>query len=494
MGNKKKQKELWGDRFMPSSPENSAFLKEILSEVRLPKKETRALGEDFLRLFAFYEKQGLTENEIRERIGKGILGTFYRPAEKNEWYRLDSAAKVYPLSMTHTHMTVFRVSAYLREKVEPAVLQVALHATIKRFPLFSTACCRGLFWHYFDAIRRRFPVREESAPPCSYFPLGRRKTPCFQVLYYKDRVSLEIFHALTDGTGAMVFLKTLMREYLRLLGKPQSESSLPDINENPREEERENAFAKARKQEKGTGFMQKMALQPGRGHRKRKKDRVLHFIMPTDALRRAAKEAGVTVTVLLTESIFRGVQSAAEKAKNTANMQVQIPVNMRQYYPSETLRNFSLYAVISLAKGMKPGEAMRAEIRRQLTEQTGEASLARMLYSANQMATNPLVRIMPLALKNFVLKKIYGILGEKVLSATLSNLGNVETEFGEDVRFFDFVLGPTSKTNIKCTLVSYGETSVFTVTDSLRKNPFGMAICESLSGHGIPFYVEGVAE
>ncbi len=479
---------------MPSSPEKSAFLKELLSEVRLPKKETRALGEDFLRLFAFYEKQGLADAEIRERIGEGILGSFYRPANKNEWYRLDSAAKVYPLSMTHTHMTVFRVSAYLREKVEPAVLQVALHAVIKRFPLFSTAVCRGVFWHYFDAIRRRFPVREESAPPCSYFSLGRRKTPCFQVLYYKDRVSLEIFHALTDGTGAMVFLRTLIREYLRLLGKPQNASSLPDINENPREEERENAFAKAQKQEKGTGFMQKMALQPGRGHLKRKKDRVLHFIMPTEALRRAAKARGVTVTVLLTESIFRGVQASAEKAKDGANMQVQIPVNMRKFYPSETLRNFSLYAVISLPKGTEAGDGMRQEISRQLKLQTERVSLSRMLFSANQMATNPLVRVMPLTLKNFVLKKVYGILGEKVLSATLSNLGNVEAEFGEDVRFFDFVLGRTSKSNIKCTLVSYGETSVFTVTDSLRKNPFGKAVCRSLSEMGIPFYIEGVAE
>lgn len=494
MENKKKQKELWGGRFMPSSPEMSAFLKELLSEVRLPKKETRALGEDFLRLFAFYEKAGLTAAEIRERIGEGILGAFYCPADKNEWYRLDSAAKVYPLSMTHTHMTVFRVSAYLREKVEPAVLQVALHAVVKRFPLFSTAVCRGVFWHYFDAIRRRFPVREELATPCSYFPLGRRKTPCFQVLYYKDRISLEIFHALTDGTGAMIFLRTLIREYLRLLGKPQGESSWPKLSEMPRKEEGENAFSKAERQAKGAGFMQKMALQPGHGHRKRKKDRVLHFIMPTDALRRAAKERDVTVTVLLTESIFRGVQAAAPKSKDAANMQVQIPVNMRKFYPSETLRNFSLYAVISLPKGTEPGADMRQKIRHQLLAQTGKEALSRMLFSANQMATNPLVRVMPLALKNFVLKKVYGILGEKVLSATLSNLGNVETEFGEDVRFFDFVLGRTSKSNIKCTLVSYGEASVFTVTDSLRKNPFGKAICQSLSEMEIPFYVEGVAE
>lgn len=488
------RKELWGDRFAPSSPVLSSFLKEILSEVRLPKRKMQVLGEDFLRLFAFYEKQGMADAAICERIGKDILGAFYRPPNPKEWYRLDSAAKVYPLSMTHTRMTVFRVSAYLSDKVEPVVLQVALHAVIKRFPVFSTAVCRGIFWHYFDAIRRPLSVKEEKNPPCSYFKLGKRKTPCFEVVYYKNRISLEIFHALTDGTGAIIFLRTLLREYFRLLGKPLQETTLPDIHEEPRPEEAENAFSKAKRKMKGAGFMQKMALQPGMGKRKRKNDRVLHFIMPTEALRRAAKERGVTVTVLLTECIFRGVQRTAPKAKNTANMQVQIPVNMRKHYPSETLRNFSLYAVISLMKGSMPGESMRREIEKQLLEQTGEAALARMLFSANSMATNPFVRIMPLGLKNFVLKKVYGILGEKVLSATLSNLGNIEAEFGEDVRFFDFVLGATSKTNIKCTLVSYGETSVFTVTDSLRKNPFGMEICACLKELSIPFYIEGVAE
>ena len=479
---------------MPSSHENAVFLEKILKDVQLPKKQRRALGEDFLRLFAFYEKQGMTDSKIRERIGGNILGSFYRPADRAEWYRLDSAAKVYPLSMTHTRMTVFRVSAYLREKVEPVVLQVALHAVLKRFPVFSTAVCRGIFWHYFDAIRRPIPVQEEKNPPCSYFKLGKRKTPCFQVFFYKNRISLEIFHALTDGTGAMVFLRTLIREYFRLLGKTAEKTTLPDLAEAPKEAEAENAFSKANPRGKGTGFIQKMALQPGKGKKKRRVPRVLHFIMPSDALVRAAKERNVTVTVLLTESIFRGIQNTASGAKKTATMQVQIPVNMRKFYPSETLRNFSLYAVISLKKGEKTGENMRNEIRRQLFLQTGEESLSRMMHSANSMATNPIVRIMPLGLKNFVLKKMYGLLGEQVLSATLSNLGNIEKEFGSDVCFYDFVLGATSATNIKCTLVSYGGTSVFTVTDSLRENPFGEAICQSLTEMEIPFYIEGVTD
>ncbi len=478
---------------MPSGPDMTAFLHRIFYRVQLPKKEIKALKEDFLRLFVFYTAQGMTGDEIEKRIGDDILGDFYRPASPYEWYRLDSAAKVYPLSMTHTKQTMFRVSAYMKETVEPAVLQVALLSVIKRFPLFSTAIKRGIFWHYFDAVRCRFAVRAENEPPCTCIFLGGRETPCFKVLYYKNRISLEIFHVLTDGTGAMTFLKSLVREYLRLSGFSVGEG-LPSLHEPPHPEESENAFSKAEKQKKGTGFLQHMALQPGEGVRKRKETRILHFIMPTDKLLAASKKEEATVTAFMTSCILKASRDAAPPASDKAMVQVQVPINMRRFYPTHSLRNFSLYAVIGLPYKVRERSCMLEETKKQLAEQMEEESLSRMLYSANQMATNPFVRIMPLGLKGYVLKKIYGVLGEKVLSATLSNLGRVEEDFGGHVQFFDFVLGETSKTNIKCTLISYENTAVFTVTDRLKESRFQEIMAKLLTEAGIPFYIEGVTE
>lgn len=474
-------------------PDLQAFLHRIFYRVQLPKKETRAMQEDFLRLFAFYTHRGMDAEAIEKRIGDDILGTFYRPASPGEWYRLDSAAKVYPLSMTHTHGTMFRVSAYMKEDVEPAVLQVALLSVLKRFPLFSTAMKRGVFWHYFDAVRCRFSVRPETEPPCSSIFLGGRQTPCFRVLYYKKRIALEIFHVLTDGTGAMTFLKCLVREYLRLLGV-QAGEGLPSLCERPHPEEVENAFSRAEKQKKGTGFLQRMAIQPGAGKKKGKKARILHFVMPTDSLLAAAKTEGATVTAFLTSCIIKAVRETVDFAHPEDCIQVQVPVNMRRFYPTRSLRNFSLYAVISTPYKMENRGEMLAEVKRQLSAQTQPDSLARMLYSANQMATNPFVRVMPLGLKGFVLKKIYGVLGEQVLSATLSNLGRVEEDFGDQVSCFDFVLGQTSKTNIKCTLISYKNETVMTVTDSLVETRFQESLARSLTKMQIPFFIEGVTE
>lgn len=48
----------------------------------------------------------------------------------------------------------------------------------------------------------------------------------FQVSYDKNRINFEVFHALTDGTGAMHFLQELVQNYL-ILAHP--ESNLPRI-------------------------------------------------------------------------------------------------------------------------------------------------------------------------------------------------------------------------------------------------------------------------
>ncbi len=475
------------------SPALEAFMHRIFYRVRLSKKETRLLREDFLRLISRYKEQTLTDEEIESRIGDGILGDFYKSPSPAEWYSLDSAAKVYPLAMTHGKQTTFRVSVYLSSPVVPEILQVALLSAIKRFPLFSCMLQRGVFWHYFDAIRCRFGVQEEKNPPCSYKYIGGWKTPCFQVLYYKSRISLEIFHALTDGAGAMVFLKSIVREYLRLSGVEQGES-LAELSASPILEEAENAFSYAEKKDKGTGFLQHPALQPGAGKRSRRVPRILHFMMDTASLIAAAKTENATVTAFLASCILKATKDTISFAAPDERLQLQIPVNMRKIYPSATLRNFSLYAVISVPYKTDSRDEMLQETKTQLAAQLDKDSLAKMRYSANQMATNPFLRWVPLSLKAFVVNKIYGFLGERVLSATLSNLGKVEENFDESVQFFDFVLGKTSPTNIKCTLVTYKDKAVLTVTDSLKDTDFHQSLAKSLSETGVLFYVEGVAE
>ena len=119
---------------------------------------------DHLEALALLTDRGLPLEKALARLDPGQLGGFYL-SERTDWYPLDHAAKIYPMSMGLKRMMVFRLSCYLKKPVEPAIMQMALSYTIRRFPYFATTVKCGFFWHYIDSAMRRFAVRQESKLP-----------------------------------------------------------------------------------------------------------------------------------------------------------------------------------------------------------------------------------------------------------------------------------------------------------------------------------------
>ncbi len=140
--------------------------------------------------------------------------------QKRKWYRLDNTGKLYP-SITNTRVsTVFRISATLKERVDPRILQKALDTMIKRFPYYKVNLKKGLFWYYFEHVDHYPIVEPEIYDPCMFMQFKSKKTFPFRVLYYHHKISCEFSHSITDATGVMIFfLKSLLRTYFELLGK-----------------------------------------------------------------------------------------------------------------------------------------------------------------------------------------------------------------------------------------------------------------------------------
>lgn len=469
-----------------------AFMTRLSKGISIPRKERNAILRDFTQLIAYYHDNGLPVHSAIERIGDGILGDFYAPPPPGAWYPLDSAAKVYPLSMTHTSMSIFRVSAYLSEPIAPAVLQVALLATVKRFPLFATTIRKGFFWHYIDPTRRRFAVAEECSLPCTPINVGGRNAASFRVLYYGHRISVEVFHILTDGTGAMTFLKTLAKEYLRLKGTeiPHGADIL-DVSEAPKETELRNDFSMGTPVKKGGGFMGKTAAQLRGVRTGYQPARVLHFVMPSDDLLRAAHERNVTVTALLLALMFLACAENLRTPKPSSRISIQVPVNMRKFYPSVTLRNFSMYYVLTMTRSdCGTLEMMLPIVDARLREGTCKKNLDRMMQMTNTLVNNPLLRFTPLFFKQMIMRFGYKVVGERTITTTLSNLGVIKNEFGDAVRMFDFVLGASGTNNANCALVTYAGNSVFTIVRSTKDTGFENFLFEQLAALGIPAAVE----
>ncbi len=468
----------------------SSFFLDVDRHCLIAKSWKKELRWDFEKAILFYHRQGVSLEETLRRLDARNLGGFYaRPASL--WFALDDAAKVYPLSMGRNSMAVFRLSAYMNEEIVPELLQMALTFAIRRFPGFATTLKKGFFWHYLDTSKRRFAVEVESDPPCQPLKVGASGSQSFRVLYWKNRVSVEFFHVLTDGTGGVEFLKVLIGEYLRLLGVGFAPDGLVmDVDETPDLAEMENAFRNVPMGKQASGFVDKTALQMNGKLSRHRPYRIIHFKMDAASLLDTARRYDTTVTVYLLALMFLAGRAATDELEGQCS--IQVPVNMRKFYPSKTLRNFSMYCGIRLnIEDIQDINTLIPQIQQQLSQKGARESMSQMLTATKKLVSS--VRYIPLAVKQPVAKAVYGFLGDKIFSNTLSNLGVVKLPepFYDHVKSMDFILGTAMTNRAECSLVTCGKIATFSVSKLTADPTFEEKMDALLRRDGIDFTVEG---
>lgn len=456
----------------------------------MPAKETNLLREDIEEALIYYKNSGITLDEALRRLSNEKLGGFYANPS-SLWFSLDDAAKIYPFSMQEGYMNVFRLAMNMKEPVVPELLQMALNFTIKRFPTFATTLKKGIFWHYLDSTKRRFTVHEAKDIPCSPIPIWQSGSQSFRVLYYKNRISVEFFHILTDGTGGIAFLRALVSEYLRLLGyEGEADETLIDISETPTKDEIANEFARVEKPKVASGFMDKMSLQMSGNHASTLPCRIIHLKLDSDELKAAAKRHNSTVTMYLLALMFIATKAATENM--TGDINIQVPVNMRKFYPTCTLRNFSMYTGIRIPiDQITTIDDILPTISEQVYEKTSREAMSAMVAGANKLVNS--IKLIPLAIKNPVAKTIYGFLGEKVFTTTMSNLGVVTMPkgFAEHIEDMEFTLGASKTNKASCTAISYGNKTTITITKNTVSPAFEERMHALLKKEGLNPAVEG---
>ena len=468
------------------------YILDLQQHIALAQTQKQIMLGDFYNAIMFYVNSGMSLDDALERLEPQKLGGFYAHPPIR-WYPLDYAAKIYPLSMKQGQMSVFRLSIYLKQDVIPELLQIALTFTIKRFPSFATTLKRGFFWHYLDSTKRRFSVEPEQDLPCKPLCISTSGSQSFRVLYYENRISIEFFHVLTDGTGGLVFLKTLAAEYLRLLGY-----SIPpvggvwDVDGIPSADEISNDFLKVDMCKENSGFIGGLAIQMSGRLSHIKPCRILHLEIAADELKAVAKSKSVTITAFMLALMFMASKFATEEMKG--NVQIQVPVNMRKFYDSHTIRNFSLYCSVCLplSEICDIGRIL-PQITRQLQEKASQSAMGEMMSTTVKLVRS--LKFVPLCIKNPVAKIAYGFLGDRIFTNTLSNLGviNVPEEMSPHIEKFDFVIGAGSTNRAACAIGTFGNTTVFSILKLTADPSFEEKICQLLSDYGIRPRVSGSA-
>ncbi len=372
---------------------------------------------------------------------------------KLRWMRLDNAALIFPAALRKHWSNAYRISFTLTDPIDPAVLQEALDRTAVRFPSVCVRLRRSTFWYYLEELPEAPSVRADSCQPLVRMTRAEIRRCAFRVLYYRNRLAVEYFHAVTDGTGGLVFAKNLCAEYIRLryeIGVP-CEEGIKDLSEAPRRSELEDSFRK----HAGPVPAPRDSLRVYRPQGTPEPDRFLHVtlgILDADKVLSLARAEGVTVTAYLTalliDSLAEMQAREVPQRKKRRSLKVQIPVDLRRLYGGDTMRNF--VAVANVGVDPRLGDYELSELVQIVHHQMQLAITPKnmaAIFSPNvRDELNPFLKVVPLFLKNPIMRLVFDRVGENVSCMTLSNLGKVRVPAAMEpfIERVEFVLGPQS--------------------------------------------------
>lgn len=393
----------------------------------------------------------------------------------SKWRKLDNAALAFPLVSGKNDTRVFRFYCQLKEKVDGEILQSALDQTMEKYPLFQAVLRKGLFWFYLEHRDIRAVVKQETEPPCSRLYIPDKKSLLFQVTYDKDRINFEVFHALTDGTGAMHFLQELVQNYL-ILAHPQDD--LPRI-ENAEEvthgDKEEDSFSQYYSSDMPKNKEKKETAVKLKGEKLVHSDmNITEVVFSVKDIHQKARSYGASITVLLTAMMLCSIREEIPKNQQKRPVTLMIPVNLRNYFPSQSMTNFFGWIEVGYTfSETTTFEEVVADVKRQFEQELVKDKIAMHMNGYVRIEKNPFVRAVPLEIKKYFLM-IGANLGSRSITAVYSNIGIIRLpeEYKEYIQHFGIFASPNSLQICSC---SYGDEMVVGFTskildDSIQRN------------------------
>ncbi len=417
---------------------------------------------------------------------------------KKKWFRLDNAALIFPAIMKRRWNNVFRLSAELREDIDPLCLERAAEDLRARFPSFFVRLRAGLFWYYLEEVRSPVRVLGEYAYPLAHMSRRELGSCCIRILYYEKRISAEFFHSVTDGHGGLVFLKNLTARYLELKygEKIPAEYDIAELDEPPKAEELRDCFqlccgrfAASRREE----TVWRLRGRPER-------DRFRHIVtgvIPTGALLDAAHARGVSVTAFLAAVMTEAVSAIQQSERPVSRLKpvkITVPVDLRRLFGMDTLRNFSL--TVNVGFDPKTGdyslEELCSQISHQLALEAVPQKMAGRIAANVKPQRNVFIRVMPLFIKNVVMRGVYASVGEKKGCLNISNLGPVRlpAEMEKHVARLEFIIGVQYTYPNNCSVISFGGVTCVNMIRSSEEPELERLFFSRLVELGIPVSIE----
>jgi NRPS condensation-like uncharacterized protein len=408
----------------------------------------------------------------------------------SEWRKLDNAALAFPAAAGSGDTRVFRFYSQLKEEIDQEALQTALDLTMERYPLFRAVLRKGLFWYYLEQRDIRALVKEEDRPPCSKIFIPDKKSLLFEVSFYKNRINLEVFHALTDGTGAMYFLVELTRNYLKTAYPQADLPPLPHIEEVTGKDQEEDSFfqyysADALKDAPKDTQKKEPAYQFHGERLMQDEMHIMEVTIPVKETLAKARAHGVSITVLFTAMILCAIHEEIPKSRMNRPIALMIPVNLRNYFPSQSMTNF--FGWIEVGHKFSDGDTFSdviQDVKEQFQKELDKERIGMRMSALVKLERNPLLRAVPLELKQIFLR-IGTNFGGRTITAVFSNVGVIKLppQYGEYIEQFGIFTSTDSMQLCSC---SYGERMVLGFTSKIPSENIQRNFLKILETEEIP--------
>lgn len=343
------------------------------------------------------------------------------------WYKVDNVAKVFLASVSRRDPRVFRVSCTLNEDVDPGRLNQALEQTARENPQFQVTLHRGLFWHYFESTNLKPQAVPETLAPCAmlYGPQIKNEL-LYRVSYYGARINVEMFHAISDGNGGMVFLKTLVHNYLQL--KNPELANVPGEERASKGESAQDAFRKyytASKAAEEDPLNRKKSFHLHGRKLPYDQSQFFEAHLSTAQVLAKTRAMGVTMTSYLAAAQMLAAYQEMPALERGKVISVSLPVNLRSYYGTETARNFFNSIRISwVFRGDETLETLAKGFDAKLREALKDERVKARMDGFEKLEQMPGIKLVPLFIKNAVVNLFNTLEAEKV-TLTISNMGRI---------------------------------------------------------------------
>ncbi|MDM8160655.1 hypothetical protein QUH73_12585 [Labilibaculum sp. K2S] len=382
------------------------------------------------------------------------------------WAPLDNAAKIFPAIRSKEHSTVARITAVLNERVAIKHLFSAIELAEKRFPYFKVSLRKGFFWYYLEQIDDPVKVTSDKGLLCQAFDRKDSNKHLFRILVRNNEICVEFSHILTDGSGLLQFMKAILIYYFNEKGMIPKEQIDPFYTSKASPEEFEDAYNRYFKEKIPHVIHQPKAFHLPFDLNSKPRFDVLLAMISTKELKERASEKSVSITIFLVAVYLLVLQDIFHECKAKGKgvrrklARIQVPINLRNIYPTKTMRNFSLFVLpeLDFRLGLYSFDEIVNLVHHKMQLETDEKLISKIISRNVGGERNVFVRSIPILLKSLVLHAKYYAEGANQFSGVVTNLGNtkVPDAIADQINYFVITPPPPNKkVKINCGVIGY---------------------------------------